>query len=82
LAAACGGFVDAVLGGTVRHRGNPLLLSAVVSARKRTVGQDLWAWSRKSSAADISPLVAATLALWAVPSAAASGSEPFAIVLR
>jgi hypothetical protein len=25
---------------------------------------DAWAWSRKNSATDISPLVASTLALW------------------
>jgi hypothetical protein len=30
---------------------------------------DAWAWSRKSSAVDISPLVSATLALWALQQA-------------
>jgi len=29
------------------------------------MGDGAWAWSRKNSMADISPLVAATLALWA-----------------
>jgi hypothetical protein len=37
----------------------------VTGAKKRPLG-DAWAWSRKSSAVDISPLVACTLARFAV----------------
>lgn len=71
---ACGALYDAVAGGTVRHLGSPELDAAVKSASKRPLG-DAWAWSRKASGADITPLVAATLALWGH----ASTSAPFVI---
>ena len=63
---ACGGMVVAVLSGDVVHRGERLLRDAVAGARRRQFG-DAWKWSRKDSQADISPLVAATLArhVWA-----------------
>ena len=61
-AQACGQFVDAVNDGDVRHLGTPELKAAVLGAAKRPLG-DAWAWSRKSSAVDICPLVACTLAL-------------------
>lgn len=67
-AQACGTFVDAVGQDTVRHLGTDELLAAVRGAAKRLLG-DAWAWSRKSSAVDISPLVAVTLALWKLESA-------------
>lgn len=62
-AAACGMFYDRVVEQGLRHRGQPELESAVRGGTSRPLG-DAWAWSRKTSAADISPLVAATLALW------------------
>jgi hypothetical protein len=34
--------------------------------KQRTVGDGAWAWARRTSAANITPLVAATLALWGV----------------
>jgi hypothetical protein len=43
---------------------------------KRRSG-DAWAWSRKNSSIDISPLVAVTLALWGVETQA-SYREPMA----
>ena len=46
-----------------RHLGTDELAAAVKNAATRPLG-DSWAWSRKNSAADISPLVAATLAVW------------------
>jgi hypothetical protein len=49
----------------LRHRGTQELSVAVAGARKRTL-VDAWAWSRKSSSVDISPLVACTLAFWGV----------------
>jgi hypothetical protein len=61
-AAACGTFFDSVVEATVRHGGEPELTAAVRGAARRPLG-DAWAWSRKSSTVDISPLVAATLAL-------------------
>ncbi len=60
---ACGTFYDAVDQDRLRHLGSSELTLAVGGAVKRQLG-DAWAWSRKSSAVDISPLVASTLALW------------------
>jgi hypothetical protein len=60
---ACGQFYDAVKNGTLRHLGTEELTDAVDGAARRPVG-DAWAWSRKDSGADISPLVAVTLARW------------------
>ena len=45
-------------------------------ATKRPLG-DAWAWSRKNSTVDISPLVAATLALWGYSNAAGDGDWTF-----
>jgi phage terminase large subunit-like protein len=61
-AQACGQFYDAVMAGEVAHLDQPVLNTAVNSARKRVLG-DAWAWARKSGG-DICPLVAATLAQW------------------
>ena len=59
---ACGDFHDAAVRGQLAHRGDYRLTDAIASASKRTVG-DAWAWRRRGGA-DISPLVAATLARW------------------
>lgn len=67
MAQACGRLFDAVVNDKLRHRGQAPLSAAVAGAGKRKLG-DAWAWSRSSSAVDISPLVAATLALWGVTS--------------
>ena len=63
LAQACGAFYDDVMGlaPRVRHLGQPVLNAAVDAGRKRPLG-DAWAWHRRDTSADISPLVAATLA--------------------
>lgn len=68
LIDACGGFYDAVVGGTIRIRRNPKIDEAAAGAAKRLVG-DSWAWTRKNASADISPLVAVTLAFWGVTQA-------------
>jgi phage terminase large subunit-like protein len=62
-AQACGVFVDAIENDALRHLGTQELEGAVRGAAKRPLG-DAWAWSRKHSAVDISPLVSCTLALW------------------
>jgi hypothetical protein len=61
-AQACGGFFDAVDNRELRHLNTPELLAAVRGAVKRPLGE-AWAWDRKNTHVDISPLVAATLAL-------------------
>ena len=63
-AQACGLFVEQVAADNLRHLGTPDLWNAVRAAGTRPLG-DRWLWSRKKSSADISPLVAATLALGA-----------------
>lgn len=63
MAEACGLFFDSVMRGEVRHRNPPELLAAIDGAARRTLN-DRWAWSRRNSGTDISPLVAATLALF------------------
>jgi hypothetical protein len=63
-AQACGALFDAVMQGRVKHLGQPELTAAVDGADRRFLG-DAWLWSRRLSYVDISPLVAATLALWA-----------------
>lgn len=65
MARACGAFYDAYDQGRLRHLGQSELAGAVFNAAQRPLG-DAWAWSRKGSAIDISPLVAATLGLWGV----------------
>jgi phage terminase large subunit-like protein len=60
-ANACAGLFDSVLAGTVIHRGDSVLDQAVQNAEMRPLG-DRFAWKRKTSAGDLSPLVAASLA--------------------
>jgi hypothetical protein len=67
MVAACGGFYDAVIRGSLVTFGEPSLELAVRGASQRELG-DGWAWTRKVSkreaGADICPLVAVTLAYW------------------
>lgn len=59
----CGQFYDMAMNNELAHLGQASLTSALASGRKRLMG-DSWAWSRKDSKSDISPLVAATLAVY------------------
>ena len=68
-ARATGQFIDAALSGGLRHLGDPYLRTAVsVGVLRHTGDADLW--SRRSSKVDITPLVAATIALGGVPEVA------------
>jgi hypothetical protein len=62
-AQACAMFFDAVDQAVFRHLDTQDLANALKGARKRPLG-DAWAWNRKDSSVDISPLVALTLSLW------------------
>lgn len=64
-ARACGSFYDLVEDDMVRHLGTPEIAAAIAGAAQRPLG-DAWAWSRKASSVDISPLVAGTIAIWGV----------------
>jgi hypothetical protein len=67
LVRACGDFHDAAVHARLSHRGDYRLTDAVVGATKRKVG-DAWMWSRRGHA-DITPLMAATLARWGIVAA-------------
>ena len=64
MARACADLVDQVAARSIGHRAQAVLDDTLASAGRRVLG-DGWAWSRRSSDTDISPLVAATLAAWA-----------------
>lgn len=70
LVQACGMLFDGVDQQTVRHLNDPVLNAAIAGATRRKLG-DAWAWSRKDSSVDISPLVAVTLALFGLASGVA-----------
>jgi phage terminase large subunit-like protein len=64
MAQACGQFYDAAMEtGLLRHLDQLELAEALKGAVTRPLG-DAWAWDRKKPTADITPLTAATLALW------------------
>ena len=60
-AQACGALYDGVIQGDLHHIGQTELNAAVFGADRKFYG-DAWLWARRTSSADISPLVAATLA--------------------
>jgi hypothetical protein len=64
VAAACGQFTDAITQGTLRHIDQDEVAAAIRGAKTRPLG-DAWAWGRRISTQDISPLVSITLARWA-----------------
>lgn len=64
LVQACGDFYDAVKEERFQHLGQAELDAAVDGAAERML-TDAWAWGRRISSADITPLVAMTLAVWA-----------------
>jgi hypothetical protein len=63
-ANATGGLYDDATEGDLVHLGQMSLTAAVRGATQRPLG-GAWAWNRKTSAVDICPLVACTLALGA-----------------
>ncbi|MFC9769096.1 hypothetical protein [Rhodococcus jostii] len=65
IVQACGGFYDDAVAGQLAHTGDPLLTEALEGASKRELSGGGWAWDRKGNMT-ISPLVAATLAHWAL----------------
>jgi hypothetical protein len=78
MAAACGQMFDAVVAGDVAHAPDADLDVAVAGASKRARG-DAWVWDRRSSAVDVSPLSAVTLARWGAVGPEASVAEPFVV---
>ena len=66
LGAACATLLAGVVTGSVRHIRQGQLTTAATTAGKRKLGDTgMWVWHRASTASDITPIQAATLALWA-----------------
>lgn len=61
---ACAALFSQVVERALIHLGQPELDRAVANAARRDIGDGAWAWSRRKSSIDISPLYAATLAAW------------------
>jgi hypothetical protein len=61
---ACGFFYDRAVAAKLRHLRQPELDKALAAARKRDVGDKAWAWGRRKSTEDITPVYAVTLAVW------------------
>jgi phage terminase large subunit-like protein len=80
MTQACGGLKRAAQDRTFRHLEQQLLNDALAGADKRQL-LDSWAFRRTSSSADISPLVAVTLALWAHAAGMVRQIEPSVIVI-
>jgi hypothetical protein len=66
MGQACGGLQSAVKRpySPLRHRGDPIVRTALESAVRRDIGDGGWGWTRRRTEADITPLVALTLAHW------------------
>jgi hypothetical protein len=63
-ANACGTLYDEAMGGLLAHLDQPTLNVALAAGRKRKIGvEGAWAWHRVNAQADITPLVACTLAI-------------------
>jgi phage terminase large subunit-like protein len=77
LVKACAHLKQLCADGRVVHRGQQPLDAAVHGAAIRAVG-DGWAWTRRISTVDISPLVAVTLAAWAARNNKPSADGRFA----
>lgn len=76
LASASGRFFDMISEGVLKVRSHPALDAARAGATQRPLG-DAWAWGRRKSTVDISPLVAATLAVDAAMQKPADIFPPF-----
>lgn len=61
--AACASMLDRINGGSVLHRGEPVLDAAAAGATRRPIGEG-WGWSRRTAGVGVAALIAGTLALW------------------
>ncbi len=74
--AACGSFMDLSMSARLVHFRQPSLTGALVAARMRNT-ESGFRWERRKSAGDISPLYAATLALWGAQQSPAEPEPQF-----
>lgn len=79
---SCGRFFDLAVERNLRHLGDPVLTDAVEGAKQQwTADNASWYWSRKNSGADITPLVAVTVALQGLEKRQRRTSERKAVFL-
>jgi len=78
VAQAAEGLYDAVGDATLVHQGDHRLDAAVAGARQRPIGE-AWGWARRTSSTDISPLVAASFALWGYGRQVGEHGEPMVL---
>jgi len=62
-AQACAGLHARARDGRLTHLGDETFVRALKGAATRDLG-DMWAWRRRTSTADITPIVAATVGVW------------------
>lgn len=75
MAKACGMFVSRARPERLSHAGQESLNAALAGGRKRAIGTaGGWGWDRTDESVDISPIVAATLALFGAESTKRRGS--------
>lgn len=79
MAGACGTFYDAVVNHTVSIKSDARLDAAAAGASKRVSG-DVWYWARKDKSVDVSPIVAASIALWAGGGGSAYSDRGFVVL--
>ena len=77
MAQACGAFHDDAVNDRLRHTGQDALSAALRAATTRNLG-DAWAWDRRDSGGNISPLVAVTLAAYGFRKYGAGVADPWA----
>jgi phage terminase large subunit-like protein len=75
MAQACGAFHEAAVEARFHHLDQDSLNTALRGARKRELA-DAWAWHRRNSNVDITPLVACTLA-WHTLATHGADAEPW-----
>jgi hypothetical protein len=66
LQAACSRWLADVKDGRLRHQAQPPLDDAVAGAARRVISEAGWVWGRRTPTADVSALIAATVALHGV----------------
>jgi hypothetical protein len=64
LGTACAQLYDAVKERNLRHLNQPVLNVPAATTTIKPLGNDTWAWDRRRSSQDASPLVAVTGAYW------------------
>jgi hypothetical protein len=70
------GLIPALRTAQLRHLGQPALNTALGGARKRKVGDGLWAWDLERSPVDVAPLSAVTLAWHGMTTAPPPAAPP------